>query len=410
MKKAFTLIELLVVIAIIAILAAMLMPALEEARQKARGAACRSNLHNIGLSLAGYRIDRDDLYPSWVGWQAKQDAHARNNANYKDYLAPTVPSEPWVTREGGPFYALLKLGYLGDVYVLDDPGLDIPYDQVRAWGRPTPNSYKENPIAWPHFTNDPTPDPTIESARPVHDVVHSWDYTYDLGRIDKNSNAGRVQVACQVESTWGWDVDGPAYNMSEPAHSGGANVLSEDGAVNWASKEEASVLWDTGMTETAGGTTQPHGVFQRYGYVPNPRMDEDLYYRPTDTWLEIDLDDIYTWEMDENGDPWGTDPSDMPNGSVAPNGYAHAIVTDPSADPADQPRPGTLSPSPTAYPAMQSWDDQFRTYGSNLTDPYYYPQRGIYAEEMRWNRHDSRCVTNVPQWPAGGMGVPEDKW
>jgi prepilin-type N-terminal cleavage/methylation domain-containing protein len=96
-REGFTLIELLVVIAIIAILAALLMPALERARDTARQSLCASNFHQIYLGAIQFSIDNDDgvaylntgsygsigiAGPGWSpGWtQAQIDAAIASNA------------------------------------------------------------------------------------------------------------------------------------------------------------------------------------------------------------------------------------------------------------------------------------------------------------------------------------------
>jgi prepilin-type N-terminal cleavage/methylation domain-containing protein/prepilin-type processing-associated H-X9-DG protein len=69
-KKRFTLIELLVVIAIIAILAAMLLPALNKAREAAHSAACKNNLKQMQLGMSNYIDDSNEFVPIWGSWGA----------------------------------------------------------------------------------------------------------------------------------------------------------------------------------------------------------------------------------------------------------------------------------------------------------------------------------------------------
>ncbi|MCD6220498.1 prepilin-type N-terminal cleavage/methylation domain-containing protein [Candidatus Calescamantes bacterium] len=88
----FTLIELLVVIAIIAILAAMLLPALQKAREKARQAACMSNLKQCGTALMMYAYDYDEWihYYGPSGWSS----FLYNNGYLNQSKVLLCPSQP----------------------------------------------------------------------------------------------------------------------------------------------------------------------------------------------------------------------------------------------------------------------------------------------------------------------------
>ncbi|MDR3710638.1 MAG: DUF1559 domain-containing protein [Capsulimonadaceae bacterium] len=221
--SAFTLIELLVVIAIIAILAAILFPVFATAREKARTAACTSNLKQFSLAFAQYTQDYDEMFPCGMfqaggsggngggGWAGQIYPYVKS---VKVFLCPddtTTPTQSYMTVLSYAYNQNLDSIYGNNPGTTSLTKLNSPANTLCLY------EVQGTEVNW--FTVAGY----NENQSPAQLGYPGW---YAGG----NSDGTHILYAT---GNMGAPFTASGYYTPTPYHTGGANYLAADGHVKW---------------------------------------------------------------------------------------------------------------------------------------------------------------------------------
>ncbi|HEX5323298.1 MAG TPA: DUF1559 domain-containing protein [Capsulimonadaceae bacterium] len=295
--RGFTLIELLVVIAIIAILAAILFPVFAQAREKARAISCISNLKQVGLAIAMYNQDFDELMPNgnnpWgteTGWAVQVFPYVKSvgafqcpdDTSMSKQSVGTVKStsfginsnvngislHPWNSVNNGPAPPGLPLGKFGA-----PASTVLLFEVVNArWVDITANS-PGGPTGpnWSGFGNY---DDVFNGMSPAGNGRGA--ISNSGGGLDpQGSNSGTGgAVAGNLQYATGYmmgSYEGSQFNSKDGRHQGGSNFLMCDTHAKFLRGEQVAAGINNTIGSGAWGVCGFTWAGQQYpAQAPNP--------------------------------------------------------------------------------------------------------------------------------------------
>jgi len=290
-KKGFTLIELLVVIAIIAMLLAILMPALNKVKRLAQRLVCGTNVKGLGTAMQVYAQDFEDRYPVQGGRGNPRWSDTLSTGNWWDpgknwsqtnfvtvsaslYLLvrnADVDPKSFVCKSGDetPFPGVGGTGNLDLVELWDFGGKDptdsgieydggyprdhvsyayqLPYRDLATGTPPHPASSASSASAAVLADKNPWQDPKLDNGSSLSDAEKQKSYMTLIDRL-----------AWKIDSTSAWQAQ---IANSQPHGREGQNVLFGDGHATFERRSDVSYLHDNIYTMFNINTCGDNGPF-----------------------------------------------------------------------------------------------------------------------------------------------------
>ncbi len=179
MRKAFTLIELLVVISIIALLIAILLPALSGARDSAKSIQCKSNLKNYGVAQAAYQAENDGVInPPDAGYADMPGAFkAIGRSPGQEAMWPELLAQYMMEQAGGSGGPNDRLDFVKEEFICPSYGPERDFRNVKF-------SYGQNVFLYPITS-------TTDAQRDLHYRPAMSDYN---GTSDKSGTGPYLRL------------------------------------------------------------------------------------------------------------------------------------------------------------------------------------------------------------------------
>ena len=241
-RQGFTLIELLVVIAIIALLMAILMPALQRVKKQARAVYCLNSLRQVGVAMHEYALDNEDFIPRAVDHKVKWilvfiPYLGNEYREIQDYREVDVYQCPSFPRTGVGQYGNSNgeqtVDYVVNAWNMNEPGLSTS-DKGNQMDEPTKLGNVKSPAQRIYMADNEAGDwrPVVRNKYEL-DIL-SWFNYFDVW--------SKTHMPASERTTRG---DNLTRRVSADRHRNkGCNNLFFDGRADWLSKvENTSRYW-----------------------------------------------------------------------------------------------------------------------------------------------------------------------